>query len=136
MIEAILIKEHVQADIKKMIEYAEANVYSLAVMKELHEKALKGLKVKPIGADPNHCLFLPLGYKIVFSIEEQPIGECRHISITQRGLIPQTDDIFEILKHFGFKSNATGGSVHSYAETYIEDGVEQRAINLIEVIKR
>jgi hypothetical protein len=105
-------------------------------MQELHEKALKGLPVKSIGDNENHCLFLPLGYKIVFSIEEQPIGECRHISISQRGLIPMTDDIFEILKVFGFRSNAIGGSVHTYKETYSQDGVDQHAINLIEINKK
>jgi hypothetical protein len=134
MIENILQKEIVQLGIKKLIEYAEANVYSLAVMKELHKKSMDDESVESIGDDLNHCLFLPLGYKIVYSMEEQPFGLCRHISISQGGLIPQTQDIFEIMNHFGFKSNAIGGSSHTYSETYHKDGTQHYAINIIEKI--
>ena len=88
-------------DAKRVVAHAEANPLSLRDLFDV----VRGSR-PPIGDNPSHVCVFPLGYRICFSIENQPepMGWCRHISISVGGdgYAPNPVAIDEIAKHFGF----------------------------------
>jgi hypothetical protein len=63
------------------------------------------------GNDPQHVLLVPEGYRVVYSIEQQPSGWCQHfsISVNRRGMSPSPDAVSLILeKCFGIRWNMRG----------------------------
>ena len=69
--------------------------------------------------------------RIVFSIEEQPIGLCRHISISLDAskFLPSTKSMNKIIKKFGFEEEIDNCYV------YVEEFDYANAVNIIEPIK-
>lgn len=67
----------------------------------------EAMALKPIGDNPRHWTNVKCGkrtYRIVFSIEEQRIGPCRHISISEMtGKRVAADDAQSILLWFKFR---------------------------------
>jgi hypothetical protein len=60
------------------------------------------------GNDENHVLFIPAGYRVVYSIEQQQVGWCQHISISvdTPGMWPSQESVSRILKElFGILWN-------------------------------
>lgn len=86
-------------------------------------------KPTPLGVD-NFCI-LPFGYKCAFTVEEQPMGWCRHISISvfppEDGKFPNEVAVAMLLGCFGFH-NGIGRGNH----LWIENGY---AINIIEPLR-
>lgn len=60
---------------------------------------------QPIGDDPAFCMFIPMGYRVVFSVEHQPSGKFRHLSVSvdQPGRAPNVPAMEMIMPLFGFK---------------------------------
>lgn len=75
------------------------------------DRMLRMLKQEegPIGDDPDFRIELPIGVRIVYSIETQPSGLARHISISLRGKKkPPSVSLVEVIaKEFGFKNDDT-----------------------------
>ena len=90
--------------IKRLIEYANANVITVAHMQE----TLQG-KRKPVGDIPEFGIFLPVNYYAVFSIEAQPIGLVRHLSVSliSTNAYPNILAVELLAKEFGFRFNET-----------------------------
>jgi len=119
---ALLIDEDVRYVIKKLIKYADRNELSLQDLKD----TIDGLK-EPIGNNPNHACIIPVGHRVVYSIENQPKCKCRHISISvdAEGMLPNTEAVKTIINEFGFLTDLEDGKAH----VYIEDG---ESINVLE----
>lgn len=85
--------------ISALIEYAQANIVTTKQMQETIEG-----KRKPVGDIPEHIIFLPVGYCIVFSIEAQPTGLVRHISVSlvKKDCYPSFKAAKLIAEAFGF----------------------------------
>jgi len=133
MLELLLLDDEVQKKIKTLIEYADNHVVSYDKMVELQQKVDSEEAIDDaIGNNPNHSIELPMGYRVAYSIEVHPIGECRHISVSVDDKTPETYDLLLILDFFGFKSNLKDGKCYAYVENYTVDDVEYSAINVIE----
>ena len=73
----LIINESVRAEIKRVKEYAEDHKYNIH---HLH-RVMKG-RERPAGEDPGHCLTIPIGFRVVYSIEQHPVGWCHHWSVS------------------------------------------------------
>jgi hypothetical protein len=75
----LVMNEEVRAAIRRVVSYAEANRVTRARLLAMME-----LEEAPVGDAAAHCVEVPDGYRCVFSIEEQPVGWCRHLSVSVR----------------------------------------------------
>ena len=98
-IRPFVIDATLQAALARLRAYAETNPISTFDL-------VRGM---PIGANANHVLEVAFGYRIVFSIEEQPeLGKCRHLSMSvdERGKLPNLVVVQEVAKMIGFECRA------------------------------
>lgn len=76
----LIIDEDAKARIKALYDYSVAHQYTwediLGVVKDQHKAA---------GNNPMHVIHLDHGYRIVFSLEQQPPGTVAHLSISVDG---------------------------------------------------
>jgi hypothetical protein len=96
----LAITPEVQAAIQALIEHARANpVNCRRIVRTLSDEFLA------VGNDPAFVIEIPVGFRVVFSFEEQPkAGLCRHISISQRkGKLPPPEAVKTICLEFGFE---------------------------------
>lgn len=95
MMRVLLIDKNAKHEAKKVIAYAEKNIVTLAKVKLMMARDLP-----PVGDNPNHIFHIHNGYRVVFSIEEQPFGLCNHISVSieSKHKYPNPHAIEEILK--------------------------------------
>lgn len=123
----LLMDDEQKQKIAKVVAYAEAHPYSRPYMQE--RVALAGLKqdVAP-GDDPNFRCEIPFGFKCVFTIEEQPVGWCRHLSVSVDNptKVPSIPAVEMLMKEFGFK----GPLKECYV--YMEEDISPKAVNIIE----
>ena len=83
---------------KDLIAQAKKNIV------EVNERTIKTLK--PIGDNPKHVVYLGPHYKIVFSIERQPLGLIKHLSMScmnRGGKLPAIEFVNQFLKILGFE---------------------------------
>jgi hypothetical protein len=97
----LVINAEILADIKRVVDYAEAHRYSI------HDvfKMMGGRdSMPPPGDDPGHVCNIPVEFRCVFSIEQQPMGWCRHLSVSVSGdgNNPNPVPVFVIAEAFGF----------------------------------
>lgn len=80
----------------------------------------------PVGDDPNHCCYLANGFKCVFSIEEQPCGWARHLSVSVAAIdkMPNIEAVKMIMCEFGIENPLDECYV------YIEDSLP-KSVNII-----
>ena len=118
------IDESTRQDIQKAIAYAESHKFTTLDIKRI----ING-QGKPAGDDPGFVTHIHDGYRVVYSLEEQPIGWCKHISISVEALgkYPHELAVKEILKEFGMDSNFEDSE--NVLQMWLE---EDRAINILE----
>jgi hypothetical protein len=75
---------------------------------------------------------IALGYRAAISFEEQPVGLCRHLSISvdAPGLLPSPESVVMIAEAFGFRGPILNASMFWVEE--FEPGRE--AINLVQPV--
>lgn len=109
------------AEIAAVVRYAEAHRHSLAQV-----LAMVGKRMPPPGNDPQHCVLLPFGYRCVFSIEQQPPGWMRHLSVSVLpapvGAAPSVEAVAVLLPLFGFTGDGLRGLDHLDANEVTNDG--------------
>jgi hypothetical protein len=95
---AMIITDEVQARIKEVMRYAEKHIFSMDDMLDIMNK-----QREPPGNDPNHVVHIPIGYKVVFTMDNQNIGICKHISISvdRPDKLPNPIVVENILQEFG-----------------------------------
>lgn len=100
-IRPLIIDEQAKAEIKRLIDYAEANIVSLI---ELHRIKYGG--APQAGDNPQRVCMLKMGYRCVFSIDEQPSGIYRDLSVSVSGdgEAPSIPAMCMIMQEFGFKT--------------------------------
>lgn len=107
--------------IKKLIKYASEH--------KINEKSIRAMMAKeekPVGDNPDYVIHLHDGFRVVYSIEEQPVGNCHHISISVDEIdkYPHPAAVEEILKEFGMKK------IEDSISLWNEDNYQ--AINLVQ----
>ena len=117
----LAINESVKAEIKQVIANAEQHRYDLAMMRKLISGDLP-----PAGDHARHVTIIPDGYRVVFSIEEQPIGWCRHhsVSVDKKGKYPTPQAVELIMQEFGM-----GNDIYNSLKVWMEK--EGEAINVV-----
>ena len=90
--------------IKRVVAFATENPLGLARLK----RVAQGLE-RPIGSDPRFALMVPVGFRCVFSFEEQPgFGLARHLSVSvdgPPGRLPSPEAVAMLMEAFGFSEN-------------------------------
>lgn len=119
---ALLIDEKSKESVAKTMQYAEDHRYSRPYLLAL----MNGSNVSAPGDDPGHCCYFFEGFKSVFTIEEQPMGWSRHISISVADIekVPHIEAVKMIMKEFGFDKPL------EECHVYIEDSFP-KSINII-----
>src|SRR5262245_43532071 len=95
MARPLIIDDKTRAELKAANKRAEANPISAAVLKAgavaptKHEIKLSDRK-PGFERPPSEHILIPVGYRVAVSVEEQPFGLARHISISveKRGKTP------------------------------------------------
>lgn len=136
----LIITDAERAEIARVIAYAERKRFSTADMlaradcKQVRwpEHVAEDLREtdpnrSSMGDDPGFVCKIPVGFRVCFTIEEQPapLDWCRHISISvdEAGMMPHPAAVEMILQAFGYRDGIEANIF------YIEQG---RAVNVIE----
>lgn len=88
-------------EIEKLKNYANEHKISINSVKAMIEG-----KEPPVGDNSAYAIYLYDGFRIVYSVEEHPIGYCHHISISVDEIdkYPNPEAVEMILKEFGMKN--------------------------------
>lgn len=101
IVRPLIITTHAREEIAKCEAYARQHELSIHDIMA-HVKGTLPI----IGNDPHRVVTIPMGYRCVLSYEHQPVGFCRHISISvwpaEAGLGPSPEAVEGILEAFGF----------------------------------
>jgi hypothetical protein len=136
----LIIGPEEDAKISKIVDYAKQHVVACNRLVQLSAEADPD---KAIGGDPNLRMELPIGYRVVYNQEEQPMhGVCHHISISVNEeptptppdkVLPNEIAVNMIMQAFGIKT-----TVRDALFIYIEplDYGGGGAINIIEPLER
>jgi len=118
---ALVIDEKAKEKIRNLIKFAESHPYSIEHLK----KVISGDR-PPAGDYPEHVITLHEGYKVVFSIEEQPIGLCKHLSVSvnTEGMTPRPEAVELIMDEFGM-----GNNIHDCINVWLEK--ETESVNVL-----
>ena len=111
--------------IRRLVDHAARNV----VTRERLQQMIAG-EVKPVGDEPEFTCVIPVGYRCVYSLEEQPFGVCRHLSISVlgEGAAPNEAAVEMLATEFGFR-----GGLEDMAHVWTEPfGAGKIAINLLQ----
>jgi hypothetical protein len=89
-------------DIQKVVKYANEYKFDKHQMKLIMSGDLKAA-----GLNPDFVVYIHDGYRVVYSIEEHPIGRCQHISISvdRSNKYPQEFAVKMILEAFGMSGD-------------------------------
>ncbi len=128
MLEILLMDDEINQQIYDLLVYAELNPFTMEQMIEAQQNKTP---IIPKENYDNHVIELPYDIRVVYTVEEHPIGVCKHISISQNSDLPKREDYIVILDKFGFNilQNKEG---YAYSEKCLVDGVECMALNVVE----
>ena len=127
----VLTSDH-QKKLMKLAEYAADNPYSMDDMLDLINN-----KGRIAGDNHNFKLFVPVGYCIVFSIEQQLDGPTRHLSMSvdEDECLPALPVVEMVMRFLGYQSNIKECYVKLESIEPINDGGQRDAVNVWEIIK-
>ncbi len=114
----------VKQRIQDVVQYAKDNIIDINTIKRLAEAA--DGTYSPIGDNLQRTMEIAMGYMVTFSIEEQPPGLFRHISVSVdgEGAAPNIEAVNIIMQEFGFD------------DTHVMKPTDTRHISLNNVAKR
>lgn len=109
--------------ITDVICYAEENRITKSEMMEIIENGGPEGDSTAVGDDGNRCCYIDHGFKVVYSIEEQPIGWCHHLSVSVAALdkLPNIAAVARIMSEFGIKASME--DCHVYIEKSTPESV-------------
>jgi len=118
----LIIDDGVREQIRKVVDYAHAHVISFHDLM----RVMKGQGPVP-GDNPEFVLHIRMGYRCVFTIDEQLKGKMRHLSVSVSGTKwPNEHAVKELAKEFGF--------VRPFEEWSKWTESEARAVNILELL--
>jgi hypothetical protein len=119
----LVIDETVKHEIARVKKFAEEHRQSTDDL-----KANVNGTAKPVGDDPGHALMIPVGFRVVYSIEQQPeVGWVHHFSVSapDPGRAISINGMRLILDEFGLKGR-------QYDHVYTENiGPNHIAVNVL-----
>jgi len=129
----LIIDELAKKEILRVKEYADANKID---QKRLTDMVL--LLEKPVGDNPGYTCILSDVFKIVYSVESQPVGWCRHLSVSvdKEQKLPSVPVVELLMKEFGFT-----GNINECENIWVErdiataKGKKGVAINILQLVE-
>lgn len=125
-IRPLIIDETFRNQIQVLVDYAENNPLSMDDLLDTYNK-----EMNPIGEAKEFVLITEYGYRIVYSIEMQPAGKIRHLSISvnEDGKLPNEFAVREIMNLIGFNNKLEKCIVK------LEDiSPTHQAVNVLEIV--
>jgi hypothetical protein len=121
----LIIDEATRQRIAEVVQYAEAHTFSLDDLLDVHNQEPDA---QVAGDMEDFVCYIPLDYRVVYSIEDQPI-RVRHlsISVSTPGRLPSVAAVAEIMRWFGFVSQLSDCMVQLEAI-----GPDRQAVNVWE----
>lgn len=95
----LVLDDSSKALVADVVQFAEAHRMSIDTL-----KAVVAGDIEPPGSNSNFSCTVPIGYRCVYTIEQQPkLGWCRHLSVSVlNGPAPNEHAVNMLLKEFGF----------------------------------
>ena len=120
----LIIDEQAMKDVQRLKE----NGLKFLVSKERLASTLKK-DAPPVGDYGRHTAYFKTGFRVVYSVEDQPIGTCAHLSISvdAPGKLPTIVAVEQIMDLFDM-----GHDVYDCVNVWIE---EDHAINVLRKMK-
>lgn len=122
----LVIADAERAAIRRLTDHAERNIVTSARIL----RTIAGSE-RPVGDDPNFVCVIPVGYRCVYSIEEQPkFGTCWHLSISVlgEGAAPNEAAVEMLASEFGFR-----GKIKDMDHVWTEPVTKAKvAVNLLQ----
>ena len=114
----LVIDEAARRRITDVLCFAEENRITKSELMEIIET-----NGPAVGDDENRCCYLDHGFKIVYSIEEQPVGWCHHISVSVAAIdkLPNVEAVSLIMSEFGITAKME--DCHIYIEKSTPESV-------------
>ncbi len=128
MLEILLMDDEINQQINDLLIYAEENSFDIGQMINAQKTQSP---IIPKETYDNHVITLPYNIRVIYTVEEHPLGLCKHISMSQNNELPKKEDYILILTRFGFNIQITEVG-YAYTEKCMVNGVECRALNVIE----
>lgn len=96
-----IIDDKLKAKITSLVAHAEKNPFTIDDLLDIDSG-----DQKPPGDFDEFTLNLPFGYRLVYSVEEQPVGRVRHLSmsVNEDGKLPNEHVVSEIMELIGFEN--------------------------------
>ena len=123
----LMIDNEYSKKITDLKTFAELNPLTMDDLLDMYNKA------KPVAGDTEgYYLYIPMGYKVVFTIEKQVKGDVRHMSMSVKDakMLPNPFAVEQMLKLLGFKNELINCIIDLEP---VGDG--HQAINVLELIK-
>jgi hypothetical protein len=115
----LVLDDKTKASIERLKKKAEENPFSMDDLLDIHNKEKKA------AGDDGFAIFIPVEYKVVYTIENQK-HKIKHLSISVRPpKMPNPLAVEEIMSLFGFRNKLNGD-----VKVWIENGV---AVNVVEL---
>ena len=130
---ALILDENARAEVARLRGYAESNRVSLDDLQRCQEHPELA-----VGNNPSHVIIIPQGYRVVFSVEEQPAGLAEHLSVSvlphQPDVWPSVESVVQIALEFGWPKLplGTGGKLPFGVHVWTE--ADPCAVNLLRLI--
>lgn len=105
----LVINDQVRAQIAEAIKKAEQHPVPIAFLMTagIEDKPNVSLADRKPGFErpASELVIIPFGYHVAYSIEEQPIGLCGHLSISvdKPGMTPAPEAVVMIAEEYGIK---------------------------------
>lgn len=95
----LIIDDEVRSQLASLVRHAEKNVFSMDDLLDIYNG-----RMTPAGDMEGFSRNLPFGYRVVYSIEEQPAGRIGHLSVSvdEDDKLPNVTVVKEIMKLVGF----------------------------------
>ena len=124
-------KEAIES-IQEVVRYAESHRSSIDQLK----KTIAGERL-PAGDDPGHVCFFNDGVRAVYSIEDQPMGMCRHLSVSVEASgaykYPSEEAVTMLMTEFGFKYPLKDSKIWIEEDVLTPGGLNVAAINVLQL---
>jgi hypothetical protein len=127
----MLIDKETQQALAQLVARAEANPVPIERMMTLSRDFSDPLKAAHMNQMTEQTVYIPTCYCVTYSVEEQPFGQCRHMSLsitTPGARMPHPVAVWEVARLLGFWGDSIEAVDHAYPETLTQG----EAINLIQ----